>query len=123
MMDDNIKTIFKQAILEKHTKVYSDITSYYFEKIQEMKPKLFLSWLSVELEIPQASLNYGSFIMAMYRHKKRKKKEKLDKPTDIGNSIKKDNPTKILDFTMPDPTTREFIDQNKIKKANTLKPQ
>lgn len=117
-MEKSIKTIFKQAILEKHTKVYSDITSYYYEKIKEMKPKLFIFLLTIELDLPPNSINYNSFIMAMYRHNKRKKKEKLDKPTSIVESLKK-----VSEFTMPDPTTREFIDQNKIKKANTLKPQ
>ena len=117
MMENQMDAFFKQAILKKHTKVYSDITVFYFEKIQEMKPKLFITWLTTKLNLPTDAIKYNSFIKAMYRHNKRKKKEKSDKQADIGDSRKKDNLTKISDFTMPDPTTREYL-ENKNKKTN-----
>jgi len=122
-MDNNIKTIFKQAILENHTKIYSDITAYYYDKINELKPKLFIKWLMIELDLPHDSLNYGSFIMAMYRLNKRKKKEKAENMTEIEKTIKKGVTKQISSFNMPDPTSQEYIKQNQSKEGNSLKPQ
>jgi hypothetical protein len=121
-MENQMDAVFKEAILEKRTKVYSDITSFYFEKIQEMQPKLFLAWLTTKLNLPADAIKYKSFIMAMYRHNKRRKLIIGAKTTQLEESIKNENQTQISRFNMPDPTSREYIDKQKKNKEPTFKP-
>ena len=115
-MENQMDAVFREAILEKRTKVYSDITAFYFEKIQEMQPKLFITWLTAQLNLPTDAIKYNSFIMAMYRHNKRRKLVIDAKTTQMDESIKSDIKNRISEFNMPDPTSREYIDNQKTKK-------
>ena len=78
------KEIIKECFRLKQYRVYSLIVSDYFDKIEELKPKVFSIWLAKEIDIPIETINLSSLNSALVRE--RKKKNKKNKLKGVGNS-------------------------------------
>jgi hypothetical protein len=79
------KQFIKEWLLGSQSRVYSVIVSTYADKIKDLKPTLFIKWLSKEIDIPEEKINLSSLNSALTRQKKKEAKNKTLLPSKAGN--------------------------------------
>jgi GTP-binding protein EngB required for normal cell division len=105
------KAFIKEWLLENQSRVYSVIVSTYADKIKDLKPTLFIKWLSKEIDIPVEKINLSSLNSALTRQKKKEAKNKILLPSrvDANKSESNENFTfSDVDKVVPKSRITEF---------------
>lgn len=110
--------LIKRWLLDGEYRVYSVIVEAFREKIDALKPLMFMKWLANEIDVPETSINLGSLNSALTRIRRKEKKNKqyTSIAHDAGaSSASADKPlTSTFTFSDPDqvlpsnPGTKEY---------------
>ena len=107
------KQYIRDILLSGRWRAYSIIIDTYISEIQELKPALFKTWLSKELEIDEDKINLNSLYSALKRYR-----ESHSKIVQKGHAISIDNynivpENSIFKFSSPDltPTKTRITEQ------------